>query len=101
MSRFDVYPSPGAGSVGYVIDVQADLLDALDTRVVVPLLPVEIAPKAARGLNPTFVVDGQPHVMLTQFMAAVPARRLGVSTLSLKERSDDVIRALDVLLIGF
>ena len=23
MSRFDVYPSPGAGGVGYVINVQA------------------------------------------------------------------------------
>ncbi len=101
MARFDVYPSPAKGSVGYVLDVQADLLRDLDTRVVVPLLPPERAPKPARGLNPAFEINGQIHLMLTQFVTAVPAKELKKAVLSLDARSDDITRALDLLLVGF
>ena len=47
MGCFDVYATPGQHETGYVLDVQADLLQDLTTRVVVPLLPTE-----ARGLTP-------------------------------------------------
>ena len=100
MGRFDVYATPGQGGTGYVLDIQADLMQDLTTRVVVPLLPTEAAPKPARGLNPTFDVNGQPHRMLTQFIAAVPAHRLREPLLSLEARSDDIMRALDLLLTG-
>ncbi len=101
MSRFDVYPTPGKAGTGYVLDVQANLLSELGTRVVVPLLPNETAPKAARGLNPEFEINGRPHVMLTQFIAAVSKKHLGKSVFSLQARSDDITRALDLLLTGF
>jgi toxin CcdB len=101
MGRFDVYGRPGQGGAGYLLDVQADLLQDLNTRVVVPLLPPDVAPKPARSLNPAFEIDGQPYVMLTQFIAAVPAKELRKPLLSLEPRSDDIMRALDMLLIGF
>ena len=101
MGRYDVYPAPGQGGAGYVLDVQADLLQGLSTRVVVPLLPAEAAPRPARGLSPAFDIDGQPHLMLTQFIAAVPTKELRTAVLSLDTRSDDIMRALDMLLIGF
>lgn len=74
MARFDVYSRPGTDGSGYVLDVQADLLSDLSTRVVAPLLAPGIAPKPARNLNPTFEIEGKPHVLLTQFLASVPAR---------------------------
>ena len=40
---------------GYLMDVQADMLNRLNTRVVVPLLPLSEAPKPAKVLNPQFV----------------------------------------------
>ena len=40
---------PGRGKRGYVLDVQADLLSQLATRVVVPLLPLVVAPLPIRG----------------------------------------------------
>ena len=101
MGRYDVYTVLGQGGTGYVLDVQADLLQDLDTRVVVPLLPPDRAPKPARGLNPAFRIDGQSHLMLTQFIAAIPAKELLKPVLSLDARSDDIMRALDMLLIGF
>lgn len=50
MARFDVYAGLGAGD-GYVVDVQAPLLDQLGTRVVIPLLPAERV-SVIRNLNP-------------------------------------------------
>ena len=101
MGRFDVYPSPSKEGIGYVLDVQADLLDELGTRVVVPLLPSEVAPTPARDLNPMFIIRNQPHVMLTQFLTAIPAKELRRRVSSLDAYQDDIMRALDVLLIGF
>ena len=101
MGRFGVYPTPTQGGTGYVLDVQADLLAELDTRVVVPLLPPDLAPKPARDLNPVFDINGQLHVMLTQFLAAVPAKDLSKQVSSLDVHRDDIVRALDVWLIGF
>jgi hypothetical protein len=38
MARFDRYAGLGSGESS-VVDVQADLLESLRTRVVIPLLP--------------------------------------------------------------
>ena len=99
MARFDVYANP-AGS-GYLLDVQADLLDGLNTRVVVPLLPAESAPKPARRLNPVFAVKGAPYVMATQFLAAVPVAILKFPIASLVDQETDIGNALDMLFVGF
>ena len=46
MARFDVYHD----SSGYFLDVQADVLEALTTRIAMPLLPPPPAPHhAPRG----------------------------------------------------
>ena len=54
MARFDVHAYPSGD--GYLLDVQADLLDHLNTRVVVPLLAKATAPKPASRLNPVFEI---------------------------------------------
>lgn len=70
MARFDVYPSPDSAS--YLLDVQADLLADLNTRLVVPLMPVSAAPAPAKRLNPVFEIGSEHYVMVTQFLSAVP-----------------------------
>ena len=39
MARFDVYANPGphANTTPYLLDVQSNLLDGLDSRMVIPL----------------------------------------------------------------
>lgn len=99
MARFDVYPNPGGA--GYLLDVQSDLLDALNTRVVVPLLPVDQAPRAARHLNPAFEVENKPVVMVTQFLAAIPAIELKSPVCGLQSAQDEIRAALHFLFVGF
>ena len=84
-----------------MLDVQAALLSDLSTRTVVPLIAAEIASKPVGELNPVFDILGQPHTMLTQAIASIPARELRRAVANLAADHDRITRALDVLLVGF
>ncbi len=99
MAKYDVFPNPSGH--GYLLDVQTDLLSGLNTRVVVPLLPESRSPLPAKRLNPTFEIDGVAVVMVTQFMAAVPAALLKTPVDNVEKDSDTVTRAIDLLMQGF
>jgi len=99
MARFDIFKS--RGELGYLLDVQSDLLSGLNTRVVVPLLPKSSAPTPAQRLNPVFSIEGQELVMATQYMAAVPEAELRSRVGSLAEKQDEISAALDMLFLGF
>lgn len=100
MARFDVYVLPGQRAF-YLLDVQADLLDRLETRVVVPLFAEKEAPPPIAGLNPVFDIQGQRHVMVTQSIATLRRRDLGKAVLSLDDQHQRITNALDMLLTGF
>ncbi len=99
MARFDVYAHPG--EPGYLLDVQAGFLSALSTRVVVPLLPLDMAPQAADRLNPCFEIQGVAVSMVTQFMAAIPAAELKHHVASLDHHSAVILDAIDFLHQGW
>ena len=99
MARFDVYRN-GADR-GFLLDVQADLLSHLNTRVVVPLLACDGDLLSAKGLNPVFEIEGGGWVMATQFMAAVPSSLLKVSVARLDAFRAEITTALDMLFQGF
>ncbi|WP_106640782.1 CcdB family protein [Allosphingosinicella vermicomposti] len=98
MARYDVHRR--ASGEGYLLDCQADLLDSLNTRFVVPLLPRDAAPRPAGRLNPLFEIAGISHVMVTQYAAAVELRELGEKVVSLAEHGHEIQNALDLLLTG-
>jgi toxin CcdB len=83
-----------------VLDCQSDLLSALATRFVVPLIAHEGKQAATERLNPMFVINGQQYVMATHLAAAVQAGLIGERVASLRDRSFEVIGALDVLVSG-
>jgi toxin CcdB len=98
VAQFDVHALNSGPEL--IIDCQSDLLAQLNTRLVAPLILREIAPPPARRLNPVFDIDGREHVMVTQFAAAVHVRELGGIVTSLRERSFEIVAALDVLISG-
>jgi toxin CcdB len=102
MPQFTVYKNPNRRSrrrVPFVLDVQADLLDRLATRVVVPLVLASDM-RAARHLNPTFEVDGKAVVMSTAEVAGVPLSAIGAPVADLSAKRSAIIAALDFLLTG-
>ena len=98
----DVYTNPHDrdGTIPYLLNVQADLLDELATRVVVPLIRAEHFGRPARGLHPAFEIAGNPVVMATHLLAAVPRGELGAIVASLSDHRPAIIAAVDILLAG-
>lgn len=98
MAQFDVHTLK-RGEV-LVIDCQSDLLGQLNTRLVVPLIPSEEAPRPAQRLNPVFTIGGREHVMATQFASGISSTELGAIIATLRDRSFEIVGALDVLVSG-
>jgi len=98
MARYDVYE--GSNDT-LLLDVQADLLDHLRTRIIVPLILYEKAPKPARRLNPTFDIGEKRYVMATHYMAATPITELKSPVANLLKEHDAIQTALDMVFHGF
>lgn len=100
MARFDVFAF--SKSIPFVLDVQADLLSGLNTRVVVPLLPVaQSGTEVLERLKPLITIKGQDYVLMTTDIATLPVSRLGVRIESIEQNRQRVIDALDFLFQGF
>ena len=104
MAQFDVYQNLNEETnqtVPYLLDLQADLLDNLATRVVVPLVAATLIGRAVQHLNPRFKIKGEAVFMSTAELAGVPRSALGEKVASLKEKRNEIIAALDFLFTGF
>jgi toxin CcdB len=105
MARFDVYPNPGAhaSTTPYLLDVQSDLLDGLDSRMVIPLRSLEhfAKVKLPTRLTPVIHISGRDYLLETPKMGAVPSRLLKNSVASLSGLHDQITSALDFLFHGF
>ncbi len=103
MAQFDVYLNrndASSNAIPYLLDVQAELLDRLATRVVVPLVLAEEMGLAARQLNPQFKIESVSVVMSTAELAGVSSRSLGDKVASLASKRTEIIAALDLLFTG-
>lgn len=96
MAQFGVFRS----SDDLLIDCQSELLRHLESRFVVPLIPLDRAPTPAGRLNPLFDVEGVTHSMVTQFAGSVDKTVLGTFVCSAEDRRYDIIGALDMLTGG-
>ncbi|MEA2736995.1 MAG: toxin CcdB [Acetobacteraceae bacterium] len=89
-----------SGQIPYLLDIQANLLSDLQTRVVVPLIRADSFGRKAARLHPRFIIDGQDVIMATHLIAAVRKQTLGVAVASLRDERDIVLDAIDVLWSG-
>ncbi len=99
MARFDLHERPEGD--GYYLDCQSHLLRDLTTRFVVPVLKPEFAPKPAGRLNPSFVIDSELLIMVTQFAGTIPRRELKPVAGSLIDHDVEILAAIDVLVSGY
>lgn len=105
MARFDVYRNSGGKveEVPFLLDVQSDVLSALDTRVVVPLRRRDRFPaaKVPANLMPSVSVEGVDCLLEVPKLAAVPTRILKQPLTSLHDQQFVITAALDFLFQGF
>ncbi len=103
MARFDVCANMNRATrsrVPFLLELQADMLSALDTRLVAPLVPAAEFGPAATRLNPGFRIGSRNLVMDTALMAGVPRKLLGKRIASLADRSVEIVGAVDFLVSG-
>ena len=102
--QFGVYDNPSARMrdvYPFVVDIQSDLLGALATRMVVPLAVTALRPgELPRRLCPVFAVNGKSLMLVTFEAAPLDKRLLKAEITSVRERSYDIISAMDAVLSG-
>lgn len=104
MIRFDVYANPIAEErkhTPFWLDVQADHLQALGTRVVVPLCRVAPKRPLKQRLNPEFDVEGTAVYADVANMATFPLVLLRRPVTTLKHKRMAIDDALDFLFAAF
>ena len=100
MARYDVYANPEASErkqTPYLLDVQNDYIDALTTRVVIPLRREAAFGPRARNLNPSIAVGADNVVLDTASMGAVLTSELRRPVANVRQESAAVQEALDTL----
>ena len=104
MRQFDICRNANPDSadrIPYLLVIQSDFLESLDTRLVVPLAPTRDRSPPISRLNPAFDVAGESHVALFTELAGVPRGVLGEPVSSAPDRSHEITAALDFLIHGF
>ncbi|MCU0940191.1 MAG: CcdB family protein [Burkholderiaceae bacterium] len=97
MAQYDVFPNPSgsaAEGIPYVVVVQSDLLDALATRLTMPLAVLDVATKV-----PT-MVKGQRLHALAHYAAPLPAKALRRPVENVASQASALVSALDAVLSG-
>ena len=105
MGQFAVHRNRNPATKGrfpLLVDVQADLLEPLGTRVVIPLLAATAAAKrdALQKLTPILEVDGRDYVLVTPQLAGIASKELGPPIADLSADRQAIIAALDCLFTG-
>ena len=103
MSDFAVFANKSTTAENYpfLLDVQSELLSALETRLVIPLVrKSDIGKAIIKNLNPIARIDDTDYVVMTQQMAAVPRTIIGAKVEESEISRPDVLTAIDFLITG-
>jgi toxin CcdB len=103
MAQYDVYANPSrsaADGVPYVVVIQSDLLDALATRMVMPLAAFDAAAKVPVALCPVITVKGKRLHALAHYAAPLPAKLLRRQVDNVAAQSSALVAAMDAVLSG-
>lgn len=103
MPQYDVFTNPSgsaAEGVPYVVVVQSDLLDALATRLTMPLAVLDVATKVPTALCPVIMVKGQRLHALAHYAAPLPAKALRRPVENVASQASALVSALDAVLSG-
>ena len=104
MAQYDVHPNPsrsGSEGIPYVVVVQSDLLEALPTRLTVPLALATGTHPAPAALCPVITVQGDKLVALAHFAAPLPVKSLRRPVANVATQAPLLVAALDAVLSGF
>ena len=101
MAQFDVYKNENDQTnqkVPYLLDIQNDILDSINTRVVIPLVKDK---KDFKGLKKEFMIENQKVYLTTSQMGAVHKNELKTKITTLINQKEEIKNSIDFLIYGF
>jgi toxin CcdB len=105
MAQFTVYRNKNARTkttFPLLVDVQSNLLEELQTRVVIPLTKATaLTRKPLEQLTPVLKFEDEAYVLVTPQLAGIARKDLGAPSGTLTEHRDVILGAMDFLLTGF
>jgi len=103
MAQYDVYANPSRSAVDgipYVVVIQSDLLDALATRMTMPLAVLDAAVKAPAVLCPVITMKGRRLRALAHYAAPLPTAALRRPVDNVAAQASALVSAMDAVLSG-
>lgn len=105
MAQFTVYRNKSARTKAlfpFLVDIQSDLLEDLQTRVVIPLSKAgTLTKKPLSHLTPILKFEGEAYMLMTPELTAMARNDLGPAAGSLASQREAILGAVDFLLTGF
>jgi toxin CcdB len=104
MAQYDVYANPSKSAsdgIPYVVVIQSNLLDALATRLTMPLSITDTRVKIPTSLCPVVVIKGKRFHALAHFAAPLPAKLLRRPVANVASQGSALVSAMDAVLSGF
>lgn len=103
MKQFDIYRNPDAVAARrrpYLVVLQSDFLNVVETVAVAPLALLERTKPISR-LTPFVDVAGTKHILLVHELAAIPRGTLKRHAGTAAAKRDEILSALDLVFLGF
>ena len=104
MKRFDLYTNTDEDTCKtypYFVDIQSGLLNALNSRVVIPLTPASKSDKSyPDNLCPIIKIKNKCYALLTHQLTSVSTSFLKKNEGSLMASRDEIVGAIDFLVAG-
>jgi toxin CcdB len=105
VAQFSVYRNKNPrtkSTFPFLVDVQSDLLEPLNTRVVIPMTKaVALTKKPVSHLTPEISFNGDRYVLMTPQLAGLSRAELGPHAGTLVDERQGILAAIDFLLTGF
>ncbi len=104
MAQYDVFANPSSSAttgIPYVVVLQSDLLDALATRLTIPLAVLDFAGKVPTALCPVVMVKGKRLHALAHYAAPLPVKVLRRPVDNVAAQASALVAAMDAVLSGF
>lgn len=103
MAQFDVHENPvprARRAFPYLVNLQSDLIDGGNRRIVAPLVPLSAAPRMASRLAPVVTVDDVEHVVVMLALTTMPTTDLKGVRGNLSPHRTELVDAIDYVFLG-
>ena len=103
MAQYDVFDNPSRSAsdgIPFVVVIQSDLLDALATRMTMPLAEPAANMRIPSALCPVITVNGRRLHALAHYAAPLPAKLLRGQVDNVAAQASALVGAMDAVLSG-